>query len=188
MSPLSGYIPLLQFWHFNKGIYLSLSNPDFFCGWFEFKMTKWWRVFNRFFGIRDFPYLNLGILKQNPGEIRDWKYRWRCMRQMLQMMSKFLFVIWWWPFHERFWSYLEGFQKPPGFLAKKKAQYEKLLLFKSTGLLLHEIIYHALSDISNWLFLCLKNDLHVFRFHFTKDLLPHFCDKNSRVNQQLLSL
>ena len=34
-----------------------------------------------------------GILKQNPGEIRDWKYRWRCMRQMLQMMSKFLFVI-----------------------------------------------------------------------------------------------
>ena len=24
-------------------------------------MIKWWRVFNRFFGIRYFPYLNLGI-------------------------------------------------------------------------------------------------------------------------------
>ena len=31
---------------------------------------------NSFFGIRDFPYLKLGfgILKQNRGEIRDWKY------------------------------------------------------------------------------------------------------------------
>ena len=34
------------------------------------------RVINRFFGIRDFPYLKLGIrdFKAKSGKIRDWKY------------------------------------------------------------------------------------------------------------------
>ena len=31
MSPLSGYTPLLQFWHFNKGIIIIIMFPVTFC-------------------------------------------------------------------------------------------------------------------------------------------------------------
>ena len=38
------------------------------------------RVPNKFYGIRDFPYVKLGILdfKANPGKIVDWK----CAREL----------------------------------------------------------------------------------------------------------
>ena len=53
---------------FHSGIrWLALASNNYF---------PFMRVFNKFFGLRDFPHLRLGfgILKRNRGEIRDWKY------------------------------------------------------------------------------------------------------------------
>ena len=126
-----------------EGPFSSLPNPLSLFSHFPFPFDA-----GRFFGIRDFPYLKLGfgILKQNRGEIRDWKYaRKRDCRTPLESLKLWAMTLYWVSSIKKPWSYSLIFKKILEYrlILEKKVTSDMPQVFKNDKV---AVTFHAGSN------------------------------------------